>query len=97
MIRIIVELLPKGDESRKRHLGTAEIINDGTGTRTEGNYCVRLSKWGLPNVTWRTGTVVGFPRLQLGPWDLLMCALMTVVGGRMMRYVKKATAKKDPD
>jgi hypothetical protein len=43
MIRITIEMLPHGDESRKRHMGTMEIANDATGTGTAGNYRVRLS------------------------------------------------------
>lgn len=38
MIRITVELLPLGSESRKRLLGTMEIVNTGKGTATTGHY-----------------------------------------------------------
>ena len=83
MIRITVEMLPKGDESRKRHLGTAVIGNDGTGTRTRGNYRVRLSRRGQPDSTWKSGSVEGFPRTRLGAWDLLLFALVATIGKRM--------------
>lgn len=81
MIRITIELLPKGDETKKRHLGTAEIANIG-GSLTSGNYAVKLSKWGNPKSTWRSGSVEDFPRQRLGAWDLLYRALRNTVGKR---------------
>lgn len=82
MIRITIELLPLGDESRKRHMGTAEIWNDATGTIAQGNYKYRLSKWGRPNSIWRAGEIGGFPRKSLGVWDLFFRALRDAVGSR---------------
>ena len=41
MIRVTIELLPAGDESRKRTLGTMEISNDGTGDQEIGRYLTR--------------------------------------------------------
>ena len=82
MIRVTVELVPHGDESRKRHLGTAVIVNDATGTHWTGNYRVVLSKMGRPDEFWRRGGVEGFPRLRLGAWDLLYRALRETVGSR---------------
>ena len=40
MLRITVELLPYGDESRKRTLGTILAANDGTGDALTGHYNV---------------------------------------------------------
>ena len=88
MIRITIEMLPKGDESRKRHLGTAVIGNDGTGTRTRGNYKIRLSRRGQPDSTWKSGSLQGFPRTRLGPWDLLFLALAATVGNRILKFKK---------
>lgn len=82
MLRITVELLPLGDETRARHLGTAIIANDATGSRARGNYTVRLSKRGQPKSVWRRGRVEGFPRQRLGAWDLLYLALRATVGDR---------------
>ncbi len=82
MLRITIELVPHGVESRKRVLGQAIIANDGTGTHDTGNYNVRLMKWGPGERAWKRGRVVGFPRLKLGPWDLLFCALRNCVGHR---------------
>ena len=82
MIRITIELLPLGSEIGKRHLGTAEIVNDGTGTAIISNYDVRLSKWGAPKSTWKKTRVVGFNRRKRGPWDLFYVALRNAIGSR---------------
>lgn len=74
MIRITVELIPRGDVANKQHLGTADIINDGTGTRR-----------GQPTSTWKTGHLTGFPRLKFGAWDLLFMALAATIGKRMLK------------
>ena len=87
MIRVTIELLPHGEESRKRHLGTVEIANDGTGTAESGNYMVRLAKMGRPAQTWMRGAVVGFARKSQGPYDLLLKALVATVGPRNKRVV----------
>lgn len=82
MIYIRVELWPHGDESRKREIGTAIIDNVG-GSVSTGNYRVRLLKSAeyakRPGV-WKQGAVTGFPRLRLGPWDLLFRALASCAG-----------------
>ena len=82
MLVVTVELWPRGDRSRARHLGTARIANVG-GTRERGEYSVALSKWGRPDESWRTGVVRGFPRLQRGPWDLLLLALHATCSRRV--------------
>lgn len=73
MIRLTLELLPLGDERHKRHLGTIHLINDGTGTRTCGNYTVRLLSrhGGLI----RRARVEGHPRLAVSVWKLVAKAL----------------------
>lgn len=87
MIIVTVEMIPASG-GPKRHLGTAKITNDGTGSVTAGNYDVTLSKWGQPGwglpsrALWRRGRVEGFRRKQLGPWDLLYKALVACVGER---------------
>jgi hypothetical protein len=88
MIRVTIELLPHGDETRKRHLGTAIIANDGTGKDTHGNYNIRLSRRGQPDSTWKTGRLTGFQRKRFLVWDLLLLALAATVGQRMFRRVK---------
>lgn len=80
MIRVTIELLPHGDESQARHLGTIFISNDDTGTDDWGSYNVRLTK---PSGTgWRIGRVEHFPRRILSAHDLLFRALKNTVGER---------------
>jgi hypothetical protein len=57
MIRVTIEILPSGDETRKRHVGTVEIANDGTGSAEVGNYSIRLTKFSGPTQTWLKGAV----------------------------------------
>lgn len=82
MIIVTVELVPGGDMSKKRHLGTAVIANKGTGGLTRGNYRFQLSKRGRSRQLWKGGTITGFPRKKLGPWDLLYRCLREIVGSR---------------
>jgi hypothetical protein len=82
MLRVTIEVVPRGDESRKRHLGTVEIVNDGTGNEYRGNYAVRLAKFGRPNHNWLRGVVRGFDRVRRGPYDLLLQCLVATVGHR---------------
>jgi len=42
MIRITVELVPKGKEKYKRTIARADIVNDGTGDVNIGNYYSNL-------------------------------------------------------
>lgn len=85
MIRVTIELLPYGFEHNKRTLGIINIANDGSGDQDTGNYNVSLSK--EPPIAktrgiWKRGRVEGFPRLVLGPYDLLYRALKACVGSR---------------
>lgn len=82
MVRITIELCPKGDVSNPQHLGTGYIINDAHGTKQLGNYDVVLSKRGRPKTIWKRGRVVGFKREQFGAWDLLCWELVATRGGR---------------
>jgi len=40
-LRVTVELIPRGDESRKCKVAVVDIRNDGTGTHEVGNYDMR--------------------------------------------------------
>lgn len=84
MIVVRVELWPGGDRSKAESLGEAVIINDGSGTQTQGNYHFALSKRGqtITDQAWRDGQVQGFPRKRLGGWDLLCRVLNEAVGER---------------
>ena len=74
MIRITVELVPFGIEERKRIIGTAKIYNDGTGSKTVGNYQTEFNL----KKKWRTGTVKGFKRQQDNVWKLIREALNNI-------------------
>lgn len=88
MIRVTVELLLRGEVSLAKHLGTAYITNNASGDTESGNYTIKLSKWGEPDKTWKTGELLGFQRLKFGPWDLLCLCLIATLGDR----IKKALA-----
>lgn len=82
MLVVRVELHPGGVEARKQVMGVAEIVNDGTGTATHGNYSARLLKWGPGKRVWKACRILAFPRQAQGPWDLLYHALKGTVGAR---------------
>jgi hypothetical protein len=89
MLRVTIEILPSGDENRKRHLGTVEIANDGTGSAEVGNYSIRLAKFGRPDQTWLQGKLNGFDRIKRGPYDLLLQCLLATVGVRNSEALKE--------
>lgn len=74
MIRITIQLIPKGDESRARTLGTMEIANDGTGTQDIGNYDATLHAEYTPS-TGRKARVEGFRRKKQSVWTLVGAVL----------------------
>ena len=70
MIRVTIQLLPKGDESRARTLGTLEIANDATGTPELGNYDGTLhAEYTGPGG--RKARVEGFRRQKQSVWTLV--------------------------
>ena len=75
MLVIKIELWPFGDESRKKVLGLATIVNDGTGTHELGNYDCRILQKGGKGKAIRKGRVEGFSRITNGPWNLVLRAL----------------------
>lgn len=79
---IELELLALRYGPKGRHLGTAIIINDGTGDKDTGNYSYTLSKFGRPKQAWKRGIIKGFERLRRGPWDLLLLCLTDALKGR---------------
>lgn len=65
MIRCTIELIPHGQEDRKRVIGCVEIANDATGTNEVGNYNVVLKKTppfpGALRLAWKRGLFEGRP------------------------------------
>lgn len=69
MIRVTVELVPKGVESSKRTLATGEIFNTGKGTKDFGIYGFRL--FGRSGQVMREGALGAFLRLKFSVWWLV--------------------------
>lgn len=81
MMRITLEVIPRGDESKKFIAGQLEIVNDTTGSPATGNYDLKLTgpvKDGVDNSTmnefWGRARLNGFPR-KLGWWSCVKAAL----------------------
>lgn len=70
MIRITVEMIPHGDESRAYKLGTMEIANDGTGGQNVGNYSGTLHAE-YTSADGRKGRVECFDRQNQSVWSLV--------------------------
>lgn len=80
MLVVRLEVWPEGDESRKRDLGRAEIVNDETGTDTLGNYDFRVRN--ARGDVFHEGRVERWPRLSRGPWALLFRCMSRVRASR---------------
>ena len=65
MIRITIDLVSARTGETTR-IGCAVIRNDGTGTRTRGNYDVMFGS--KRKSAWRTAHVVDYPRLSKNVW-----------------------------
>lgn len=73
MIRITVELVPKGIESSKRTLASGEIFNTGRGTKDHGIYGFRL--FGKSGQVMREGALGAFFRVKFSVWWLIAAVL----------------------
>lgn len=87
MIRITIEMVPKGDEHRAFVMAKGHIYNAGTGSWARGNYGANISKVAHFKALngggwWKQGKITDFPRTRLGVWDLLYRALRELVGER---------------
>jgi hypothetical protein len=88
MIRITVELVPKGWNKHARVIGRMLIHNDMSGNGKLGNYVVRVFKQN-DAVPFRTGRVEGFKRKSQSAWQLVLSALETIYKGEpAMRHSK---------
>jgi hypothetical protein len=58
MLRITIELLVHGDESKKKTLGVAEIWNNLSGNLSGGNYNFRIFKKGSSKTIWKSGEYI---------------------------------------
>jgi len=80
MLRITIELVPFGVDSRAKVIATGTIANTGTGTPASGDYRIELRD--AAGRKWKSGHIGGFPRKRLLAWDLLYRALGKLVGNR---------------
>jgi hypothetical protein len=70
MLRITIQIVPKGDESKARTLATMEIANDGTGDLQVGHYTGTLhAEYTKPEG--RRGRVINFNRRKQSVWSLV--------------------------
>lgn len=83
MIEITVTL-NSAITGKRTVLGEARIVNDGTGTKTRGNYVCGFKHKGRK---WRDTRVTNFPRLKLNVWHLLGRALIQAGGDKMLDHV----------
>ena len=76
MIRITVELIPRGHENheRRKTIGTMEIENDAKGNEHCGNYLATLHGEYTP-ADGRKVTVKAFPRKANSVWSLIGAVL----------------------
>jgi len=87
-----IEMWHGGSEARKREIGRAEIVNVG-GNQDVGQYEVRLRKspeYARSPGVWRRGRVSNFWRKKLGPYDLLLRALIACIADRSSMQVSQA-------
>lgn len=90
MLVIKIELWPLGDGCKAETLGVAKIVNDGTGTRSVGNYTLSIFRKGSSKVL-KSGRISGFPRLRKGPWELLMLCLASAY----LKVTEKSDAQQE--
>lgn len=69
MLRVTVEIVPYGEEPRKRTLATLEIVNDGTGTIVSGNYVATIQS--NQDARPRECRIIGYRRKERPLWDLV--------------------------
>ena len=82
MIVVRVELWPFGEQKNASTLGIMCVANDGSGTKTKGNYKAMAFAKGSRVKIWKDTEIKNFPRKKLLHWDLLYRVLKKRVGGR---------------
>lgn len=79
-----LETWPEGDEARAYGVGEIRIAQT-SGDCFVANYKIEIDKAArtarAPGI-WRTAIVSGFDHSELGPYDLLLRALIASLGGR---------------
>lgn len=81
MLKVIIEMWPKGSEANKFVHSTAIMYNDGKESfNTNGEYgsyrgVFMQSHQFNPNRAWKTSQVKRIHRRKRGVWDILFCLL----------------------
>lgn len=70
MLRVTIELVPFGDETRAKEIGIMLIANDGEGTHVKGDYAYAYGYTDRRGSKFSTGTLKNFYRNQ-GAWALI--------------------------
>jgi hypothetical protein len=79
MIRVDINLVPRGVHIEEKKLYTLTITNDGSGDNYIGNYKIKAKdKHGDKELL--SGEVRGFDRLEKDSLDLLQLALEAILG-----------------
>lgn len=77
MLRVIIEIWPRGSYEHKRTLAVMDIANDGSGSEARGNYVYRVYKRGTADgfpsrmPISRSGRITNYPRKSYPVWVLL--------------------------
>jgi len=103
VIRITVELLPHGDESRRRVLATGEMWNDGRGAPRLGSYGFRLLD--KDGTVFQNGYLGEFDRQNFSVWWLLAACFKVALsdperafkGGRIVSKISDRASIEDND
>ncbi len=77
MVRITIEIVPYGSLENKRILGSVDIINDGTGTKTIGNYSVTAINGN--GKVFRKCKIEGYRRKADSIWKLMKMVFDIIV------------------
>lgn len=97
MIVVKLEMWPHGSEAKKYPLGEVRLTNVG-GDERIGHYEVKLMKsaeYAKRQGPWRSGHVLNFHRLKMGPYDLLLRGLVACIGGHNVDDAEIVIAAED--
>jgi hypothetical protein len=79
MLKITIELI-SAITNKTETIAQAQIYNDGSGTKTKGNYKYLFLNEGKK---WGEGEFKNFPRTKENVWDLIYACLNTHLKGEL--------------
>lgn len=77
MLRVTIELVPYGDETRKKKIGEMVLANDGDGTGKKGNYEAWTAADDWSKEPARYGVLKNYDRSQ-SVWELMRLMLEAI-------------------